>query len=77
MPDPRFWSGDDTRDELTEPDPAPCESCGAAHDEPCDPGCQCSACKKRARQRLGSFKSVETLEARKAARTSPTEGRDE
>jgi hypothetical protein len=45
--DPRYYVGDDTRDELTEPDPPPCESCGAAHDEPCIPECGCRYCRAK------------------------------
>lgn len=43
----RAWMGDDERDELTEPDPLPCESCGAAHDEECAKDCGCKYCRIR------------------------------
>lgn len=45
--DAPYYSGSDERDELTEPDPAPCESCGANQDEPCLAECGCSACRRR------------------------------
>lgn len=50
--DATYYNDSDDRDELTEPDPLPCPDCGAAADDPCEKGCQCGPCKKRARQRL-------------------------
>ena len=41
------WDVDDNRDELTEPEPDPCESCGAGHDDPCEPECGCRYCRLR------------------------------
>lgn len=38
------WGVDDSRDELTEPGPAPCPECGADADVPCEAGCQCIYC---------------------------------
>lgn len=45
--DPNYYCGNDTRDEITEPDPAPCPDCGAEHDQPCEPGCGCKWCRAR------------------------------
>lgn len=41
------WDVEDNRDELTEPDMADCESCGAKQDEPCSEECGCSACRRK------------------------------
>lgn len=45
--DAPYYNGDDTRDELTEPDPAPCPDCGAEWDSPCLPECGCAHCRER------------------------------
>ena len=45
-----YYTGDDERDALTEPDPLPCESCGAAHDEACVPECGCKYCRMKTEQ---------------------------
>ena len=50
MPD--YYSGDDTRDELTDPEPEQrCQDCGAGEDEPCTDSCQCWICRARASRR--------------------------
>lgn len=41
------WDVDDDRDELTEPEMADCESCGAKQDEPCIAECGCVYCRRR------------------------------
>lgn len=45
--DANYYSGSDERDELTEPEMADCESCGAPQDQPCAPECGCVYCRKR------------------------------
>ena len=47
-----YYTGEDERDELTEPDPPPCESCGAGHDDPCIPECGCRYCRMRDLKKL-------------------------
>ena len=44
------WDVDDERDALTEPEPLPCESCWAAHDEPCSADCGCKYCRMKTEQ---------------------------
>ena len=47
MSDAPYYTGDDTREELTEPDPPDCPECGAKHDEPCTADCGCVYCRRR------------------------------
>ena len=46
-----YSTGPDERDTVTAPDPEErCPACQAHVDDPCDPGCGCRDCRRRARR---------------------------
>lgn len=59
--DPRYYTGSDDRDTLSpDYDFDRCDSCGAAHDQPCLPDCICPYCVGR-RARVAAARALDIL----------------